>query len=157
MLFRSFIDEAYSLSNSDNSNDFGIEAINTLVKDMDDYRDRLVVILAGYTKEMNDFLDTNAGLRSRFPNVIEFPNYSSEELLLIAKSMLAQKKYNLSEPAMLKLKILFETATKSENFGNGRFARNVCEKIIRNLSTRISKTNDFTIENLTTIIEEDIY
>ena len=90
-----FIDEAYSLVSGAESNDFGREAIDTLVKDMDDNRDRLVVILAGYSNEMQKFLNMNPGLKSRFPNIIEFPNYSVEELMIITENMLAEKKYKL--------------------------------------------------------------
>lgn len=152
-----FIDEAYSLVSGENSNDFGKEAIDTLVKDMDDNRDRLVVILAGYTNEMQRFLDMNPGLKSRFPNVVEFPDYTPEELLNISEGMLEQKRYKLDDAARIKLEDVYKEAIQSKDFGNGRFARNVCEKAIRNLSTRLSKSNDFSLAALTTITAEDIF
>lgn len=152
-----FIDEAYSLASGENSNDFGKEAIDTLVKDMDDNRDRLVVILAGYTNEMQRFLDMNPGLKSRFPNVVEFPDYTPEELLYISEGMLEQKRYKLDDAAKIKLEDVYKEAIQSKDFGNGRFARNVCEKAIRNLSTRLSKSNDFSLQALTTITAEDIF
>lgn len=152
-----FIDEAYSLVSGKDSNDFGKEAIDTLVKDMDDNRDRLVVILAGYTNEMRRFLDMNPGLKSRFPNVVEFPDYTPKELLDISEKMLGQKKYKLDDAARIKLEHIFKRAIHSKDFGNGRFARNVCERLIRNLSTRLSKSNDFSLAALTTITAEDIF
>lgn len=150
-----FVDEAYALS-SGGANDFGKEAIDTLVKDMDDNRERLVVILAGYTKDMEDFLLVNPGLKSRFPNIIAFPDYNPEELLSITQSMLSANKYVLSSEAKEKLLKLYQEASQRPAFGNGRFARNMCEKMIRNLSTRISKSTDFTVETLTTITAADV-
>ena len=91
-----FIDEAYALAQG-GYNDFGQEAIDTLVKMMDDNRDRLVVILAGYSDDMNKFLDKNAGLHSRFANIIEFPDYSTDELMQIADGFYSEQGYVLSE------------------------------------------------------------
>ena len=89
-----FIDEAYSLSRGKDDS-FGLEAIDTLVKGMEDHREDLVVILAGYSREMEDFLKANSGLRSRFPNMIEFPDYTARELLEITKSIVKGKGYRL--------------------------------------------------------------
>lgn len=152
-----FIDEAYSLASGGNSSDFGREAIDVLVKDMDDNRDRLVVILAGYTDKMQHFLTMNPGLKSRFPNILEFPNYSPYELIKISEGMLAKKKYKLDEDAKQKLEKIFVMESAKDNFGNGRFARNMCERIIRNLSARINRTNDFSMDALTTITGEDVF
>lgn len=150
-----FIDEAYSLANC-NENDYGQEAIDTIVKYMEDYRDDLVVILAGYTKEMHRFFEMNSGLLSRFPVNIEFPDYSSEELVNIIEQMYEDNNYILGEGSEEKLYRLFFEAKTRPYFGNGRYARNLYEKSIRNQSVRINKTGVFTRETLTTIIPEDI-
>jgi len=134
-----FVDEAYSLVAGVDTNDFGKEAIDTLVKDMDDNRDRLVVILAGYKENMISFLKMNPGLLSRFPNIIEFEDYSSNELLEIAKGILESKGFVLSTKAEEKILLLCEKARQRRDFGNGRYARNLCEQAIRNLSIRNCK------------------
>ena len=151
-----FIDEAYSLSNSVNTTDFGKEAIDTLVKDMDDNRDRLIVILAGYKDDMIAFLKTNPGLVSRFPNIIEFKDYNDHELLQIAKIILNEKGYILSKGAKEKLLLICGKARIRKDFGNGRFVRNICELAIRNLSLRVSNYSELTRELLSTIVEDDI-
>lgn len=150
-----FIDEAYSLASSD-SNDFGREAIDTIVKFMEDNRDDIVVILAGYTKEMKDFFNMNSGLVSRFPTVIEFADYTSIELLDIIKGMFKSNHFVLSPDTDVCLLNIFEKARSEENFGNGRFARNLYEKSIRNLSVRVTKSGVFNQETLTTVLPEDI-
>lgn len=151
-----FVDEAYTLSQGGSGNDFGKEAIDTLLKDMDDNRDRLVVVLAGYPENMKQFLSSNPGLASRFPNVIHFPDYSEEELFQIAEKMFASKNYVLGEGTKEKLIEVFSDALRQPNFGNGRFVRNLCEKAERNLSERVIRTNNITKESVTTIIPEDI-
>lgn len=151
-----FIDEAYALASDAHSSGYGKEAIDTLVKDMDDKRDRLVVILAGYSQEMKVFLNTNSGLASRFPNVIHFPDYTADELLMITRKMLEKRKYILAPEAENKLLQVFARARTNPQFGNGRFARNLCDEAIRNLSMRISAQISFTKEDLITICDEDI-
>lgn len=153
-----FIDEAYALSKGGET-DFGREAIDTLVKLMEDYRDRLVVILAGYSNEMELFLETNPGLRSRFPNIIEFPNYSTEELLRIAQLFCENNGYKMSDKALEKLKLLLDTKRVEPKFGNGRGVRNIFEKSVRNLARRLSKVDDYnkvTNEELQLLEEEDM-
>ena len=150
-----FIDEAYALAQG-GQNDFGQEAIDTLVKLMDDNRDKLVVVLAGYTHEMGMFLEANSGLKSRFSNTIEFPDYAPEELLEIAKLMYAKHAYELSTEALNELKELFAKAAKATNFGNGRFVRNVYEKSLNTQALRLSTTGNFSVEALKTITAEDI-
>ena len=137
-----FIDEAYTLSKGGET-DFGREAIDTLVKLMEDYRDRLVVILAGYSDEMEDFLETNPGLRSRFPNIIEFPNYSTDELMQIAELFCGKNGYRLNDGSRAKLRQLLETERYEPDFGNGRGVRNVFEKSVRNMARRLSQVGDY--------------
>lgn len=134
-----FIDEAYSLA-SDSENDFGQEAVDTLVKRMEDHRSRLIVIAAGYPNEMKRFINSNPGLKSRFGNTIAFENYSVEELLAIFNIFCDRNDYKLTEPAKEKIKTIFrkELDSTAEDFGNGRFARNFFEKALRNQALRLS-------------------
>lgn len=150
-----FIDEAYSLA-SGGDNDFGKEAIDTLIKLMDDNRDKLVVILAGYTKEMKEFLDMNSGLLSRFPNIIEFEDYTVDELITIAKNMYEKNGYKITESAIEKLKECITVAKQDKRFGNGRFVRNVFERSLNNQALRLSKELNINAESLTNILPEDI-
>jgi len=150
-----FIDEAYSLSQG-GQNDYGKEAIDTLVKLMDDYRDRLVVILAGYSRDMEDFLRTNPGLKSRFPNIIEFRDYNIDELMEIAEKLYSEKGYILKDDARDKLRKILMEVSREENFGNGRYVRNLFERSINNQALRLSSDMDLTREELITIEGEDI-
>jgi len=133
-----FIDEAYSLYRGEQDS-FGLEAIDTLVKGMEDHRDELVVILAGYTKEMETFLTANSGLASRFPNKIEFPDYSADELLDITAVLAKSKGYRLAESCTFPLLGYYKRrqALDSRTAGNGRLARNTLEKAIFNQSRRL--------------------
>lgn len=152
-----FIDEAYTLSRGE-ENDFGREAIDTLVKLMEDYRDRIVIVLAGYTDEMDKFLKTNSGLKSRFPNIIEFPDYSTDELLSIVDLQVKKNGYILSVDAKLKIKQLLEENRVEPNFGNGRGIRNLFEKAVKNMAVRLANTDQgiLTKENYETILPDDI-
>ena len=152
-----FIDEAYTLF-SDSKNDYGREAIATLLKRMEDNKDRLVVILAGYSKEMQDVINSNPGLRSRFNRYIDFPDYNADELLKIFKLHAKKFDYELSPDAEKKLSELFANAVanKAQGFGNGRFARNVFDKTIENQSTRLSQLGMPTVDDLSKILPEDI-
>ena len=150
-----FIDEAYALAQG-GDNDFGQEAIDTLVKMMDDNRDRLVVILAGYSDDMNKFLDKNAGLHSRFANIIEFPDYSTDELMQIADGFYSEQGYVLSESGKVLLRQKLEVAKTNKQFGNGRYVRNVFERSLNNQALRLSNLTEYTKEALVTITEEDI-
>ena len=150
-----FIDEAYALSQG-GSNDFGKEAIDTLIKLMDDNRDKLVVILAGYSKEMTEFLDMNSGLLSRFPNVIEFEDYTTEELMIIANKLYSKNGYNLTEEAASKLRGILDEARKDSRFGNGRYVRNVFERSINNQALRLSNSLMMDKDSLINILPEDI-
>lgn len=133
-----FIDEAYSLYRGEQDS-FGLEAIDTLVKGMEDHRDELVVILAGYTKEMETFLTANSGLASRFPNRIEFPDYTAVELLQITRVLAKNKGYTLAEACtepLLGYYARWQTAD-ARTAGNGRLARNTLEKAIFHQSRRL--------------------
>ena len=133
-----FIDEAYSLYRGEQDS-FGLEAIDTLVKGMEDHRDELVVILAGYTREMETFLTANSGLASRFPNKIEFPDYTADELLDITNVLARGKGYRLAESCTEPLRGYYERrqAEDARTAGNGRLARNTLEKAIFHQSRRL--------------------
>ena len=140
-----FIDEAYSLVPEGGSgNDYGQEAISTILKRMEDYRDRLVVIVAGYKNEMQRFIDSNPGLKSRFNRYIDFPDYTPQELVDIFKMYMKKNQYTMDGDAEAYLKTRFEIIVekKDRNFGNARFARNVFEKSIQAQANRLArKTN----------------
>ncbi len=138
-----FIDEAYSLYRGKDDS-FGLETIDTLVKAMEDHRDDLIVILAGYTKEMQQFLEANSGLKSRFANIIEFSDYTGEELMLISKSIAKGKDYVIAEDALRPLQDYFTLiqAKNDPNSGNGRLARNLVEDAILNQSKRLLENPD---------------
>ena len=150
-----FIDEAYALAQG-GENDFGQEAIDTLVKMMDDNRDRLVVILAGYSDDMQHFLEANAGLQSRFVNIIEFPDYTTDELLQIADGLYSEQGYVLSEAGRVALRNKLTVAKEDRQFGNGRYVRNVFERSLNNQALRLSNVTELTREDLTIITETDI-
>lgn len=152
-----FIDEAYALVGK-HQDDYGEEAVATLIKRMEDNRDKLVVILAGYTQEMKNFIETNSGFKSRFNRYIHFPDYSPSELCAIFESKCQKLDYRLTEKAKIKLQnICHQSYTLRDNsFGNGRFARNLFEKTLEHQANRIAKQNHLTKEILTTINEEDI-
>lgn len=134
-----FIDEAYGLSRSDSGNDFGREAIDTLVPMMENERDRLIVILAGYTLEMQEFMNANSGIKSRISNIIEFPDYTGEELHQICLGMGQQGGWIVTPEVSEKLLILCREMyrNRGRNFGNGREVRNLYEKMVQRLKSRI--------------------
>lgn len=138
-----FIDEAYSLARG-GEKDFGKECIDVLVKAMEDHKDELILILAGYQNEMENFLQTNPGLRSRFPIHIDFPDYNQQELLHIAEQLCAKRQYTLSSDTQgLLLKLLLQSNNTNDNFGNARTVRNLIEKAIRHQAVRlITKTSN---------------
>jgi len=150
-----FIDEAYSLSSDD---DFGKEAIDTLLKYMEDNRDRLIVIVAGYENEMAEFIDTNPGLKSRFNKYFNFPNYSGSELLEILIRIIQKNKFIISEEAKGKLTYIINDAifAQGQQFGNARFARNLYEQIIQNQFLRISQLENIEEEHLSEITLADL-
>lgn len=133
-----FVDEAYSLGRG-GEKDFGKEAIDTLVKHMEDKQNDFILILAGYRREMESFLSLNPGLHSRFPLVFDFPDYTVNELMDIGKGMLKEKEYTISKEAESRLKdhLLYAKALNQNSFSNGRYIRNILEKAIRKQALRL--------------------
>ena len=152
-----FIDEAYSLVD-DRDGCFGDEAINTIVQQMENRRDSMIVIFAGYPDKMESFLDKNPGLRSRIAFHVDFPDYSVDDLCDIAKHVGKAKGLKLSEDALSKLSEVFEAARISPDFGNGRYVRNVIEHTEMNMAGRLLaiEPEKMTAEALTTITADDV-
>ena len=149
-----FIDEAYALASKDNQNSYNAEAIATLIKAMEDYREDLVVIFAGYTKEMQDFLDSNSGIVSRVGYTMEFDDYTEDELVEIFKGMVKKAGFSIEDDAILRLREIIKENIGTKNFGNARFVRNVYEKtIIKHAANTKDKKRK---KILTTITKEDI-
>jgi hypothetical protein len=134
-----FIDEAYSLSVGDERYDFGPEAIETLLKRMEDYRHRLVVIVAGYPRLMQRFLQSNPGLRSRFSREISFPDYSTDELVAITVKLAGEYEYTLDPDATEALHSILGGAARGEGFGNARFARTLFEQALNAQALRLAR------------------
>src|SRR3954467_9287540 len=132
-----FIDEAYALAREGERLDFGDEAIETLLKRMEDNRHRLVVIVAGYPRLMHRFLDSNPGLRSRFSREITFPDYSTDELLAIARRFADQNHYELAHDALEGLRAILDGVKRGEGFGNARFARTLFEQSLNAQALRL--------------------
>nr|WP_239534116.1 AAA family ATPase [Thalassobacillus pellis] len=152
-----FIDEAYSLARG-GEKDFGKEAVDTIVKCMEDHHSEFILILAGYPKEMSRFLSLNPGLKSRFPITLDFPDYTSEELLEISMDMVKTKDYKLSKEAQWKLKNHFHQMLQRlpHNFSNGRYVRNLIEEAIRKHATRVIELRSPSKETLMTLDVRDI-
>jgi len=152
-----FIDEAYSLARGGGS-DFGQEAIDTLLKRMEDYKGKFVVIVAGYTNEMQEFVETNPGLQSRFTNYLTFEDYTPRQMLEIALVISSKNGYQLDEGAW---QLFLDTFTRlynerDKNFGNARTVRNILYKAISNQEQRILTLVDLSDEDLTTITFDDV-
>ena len=152
-----FVDEAYSLCDG-HTGGFGDEAINTLVQEMENHREDVIVIFAGYPKPMEEFLDRNPGMKSRIAFEVQFEDYTVDELVDIAKLMVSDKNMSITEEAIAKLRSNFEIVSKSEDYGNGRYVRKMLEEAEMNLAERCFKhdVSDITDELLTTIEAEDI-
>jgi stage V sporulation protein K len=133
-----FIDEAYSLAPLGRQMDFGPEAIETLLKRMEDYRHRLVVIVAGYPQLMQGFLDSNPGLRSRFSREIVFPDYSTDDLVAITQEFASRSSYTLAADAETELRRILDGVKRGEGFGNARFARTLFEQALNTQALRLA-------------------
>lgn len=143
-----FIDEAYSLARG-GEKDFGKEAIDCMVKAMEDHKDEMILILAGYKNEMEKFMKINPGLRSRFPIHIDFPDYNEQELLDIAEQMCAKRQYKFTPQSKVQLGNILTTPKRSEEaFGNARTVRNIIEKAIRRQAVRLVRQEKITKEEL---------
>ncbi|MFP4430001.1 MAG: AAA family ATPase [Spirochaetaceae bacterium] len=153
-----FVDEAYTLSPEGTGNDFGQEAVDTLLKRMEDFRDRLVVIVAGYPDEMHRFIDSNPGLKSRFSRYFFFDHYEPDNLLAILDLFLEGARLTLTHPARREARNLLVHfyRRRDKSFGNGRFVRNLFERIVEKQANRISTVSPLTDEVLCSITKPDI-
>ncbi|WP_369691400.1 AAA family ATPase [Streptococcus ruminantium] len=152
-----FIDEAYSITENEHSDSYGRECLTELTKALEDYRDDLVVIVAGYTEPMNKFFESNPGLKSRFNTFIEFDDYSSAELVTILLSICQSNDYILDDEAKEKIHLYFEKqiSLKDENFANARLARNLYDDLIIYHARRVIKVDNPSSKDLSTIRVED--
>ncbi|MFJ5521229.1 right-handed parallel beta-helix repeat-containing protein [Streptomyces griseoluteus] len=153
-----FIDEAYTLTNQSRGTgpDFGQEAVETLMKLMEDHRDEVVVIVAGYSAQMDQFLASNPGMASRFARTIEFPNYSADELVTIVGGLCAKHSYELTESALDALDRYFTDVPKGETFGNGRVARQVFEEMISRQASRLAVSATHSPSELSRLTGPDV-
>ena len=149
------IDEAYALARG-GDNDFGREAIDTLVKFMEDHRDDLAIVAAGYTEEMADFIDANPGLKSRFTRTISFPDYTDEELVAIFLALGETSQYCCSDDALARVRYFVSAEPRNRGFGNARFVRNLFETAIAHQAQRVAPLSDPSDEQLTTLTAADI-
>jgi hypothetical protein len=150
-----FVDEAYALATGGRE-DFGAEAIATLLKLMEDHRDDLVVIVAGYPEPMERLLESNPGLRSRFPKTIDFPDYTTDELVAIFDKQCADHHYTLDAPAREALAVWFDAQPRGRTFGNARLARNAFEASVERHASRIVDVEKPTDEELSTLLAVDV-
>lgn len=153
-----FIDEAYALTAGKSKEDFGYEAVDTLLVEMENHRDDLAVIVAGYPKPMKQFLSSNPGLKSRFNKFIDFPDYTPEELFVIFEGMCSKNGYALNEAAQEKAKTIFKDlyAHRDENFANGRTVRNFFEKVMTKQANRLASLSEISDEQLQTLEQQDL-
>jgi AAA+ superfamily predicted ATPase len=158
-----FVDEAYALApgGGDGRHDFGAEAVETLLKRMEDYRHRLVVVVAGYPRPMRPFLDSNPGLRSRFARELSFPDHSDAELLEIARRLALEHEYELGPGSEEALARIFAGAARGEGFGNARYARTIFEQALNRQALRLARLEGRSLEELdrddvTTLAAEDL-
>ena len=152
-----FIDEAYSITENDHSDSYGRECLTELTKALEDYRDDLVVIVAGYTEPMEKFFESNPGLKSRFNTFLEFPDYNAEDLESILLAVCKNNDYVLSDDARTNIRAYLEdcVARKDNNFANGRLARNLYDDLVMNHARRVINISAPTKEDLKTIISDD--
>ena len=152
-----FIDEAYSITENDHTDSYGRDCLTELTKALEDYREDLVVIVAGYTEPMNKFFESNPGLKSRFNTFIEFDDYSPNELDNILISMCKNNDYTLDNEAKEKIHLYFEQqiSSKDENFANGRLVRNIYDDLVMNHARRVINITNPGIEELSAIKAAD--
>ena len=152
-----FIDEAYSITENENSDSYGRECLTELTKALEDYREDLVVIVAGYTEPMRKFFESNPGLKSRFNTFIEFPDYNADELDQILGSICRKNDYVLESDASAVICEYLKKCVeeKGENFANGRLARNLYDDLVMNHARRVIKITQPTKEDLCTIVKDD--
>ena len=153
-----FIDEAYSITENDHCDSYGRECLTELTKALEDYREDIVVIVAGYTEPMKQFFESNPGLKSRFNTFIEFDNYDVNELLDILRSMSEIEDYVVTTPAIDILSELFVNVIKTERdeFANGRFVRNIFETMVMNHARRIVNFDSPSLKELKELTDKDI-
>jgi hypothetical protein len=149
------VDEAYALARG-GENDFGREAIDTLVKFMEDHRDDLAIVAAGYVEEMQDFIDTNPGLKSRFTRTISFPDYTTDELVTIFVKLGEKNRYLCSDDALIRTRELIEAEPRTRGFGNARYVRNLFETAVAHQAMRLAPLVDPSDEQLTTFVAADL-
>jgi SpoVK/Ycf46/Vps4 family AAA+-type ATPase len=153
-----FVDEAYALVKKGSGNDFGQEAIDTILKNMEDHRNELVVIMAGYSGPMAELLQTNEGLTSRFSNIIEFEDYSAEELFKIFKGMCDKNSYVMDNRVAQFVKEEFGKLyeTRNAHFGNARTVRNIFQKVVEKQALRLQMQPSRTKDDMMRIMQEDL-
>jgi AAA+ superfamily predicted ATPase len=153
-----FIDEAYALTPAETGNDFSQEAIDILLERMEDYRDRLVVIVAGYTDEMQNFIESNPGLKSRFNRYFYFQDYRPSELVAIFRKLCEKSHFILTDATVAKLEAILTTLyeKRDRTFGNARLVRNLFEKTIERQANRLAVLSSLTDELLVTLLPEDV-
>ncbi|MGZ4768104.1 MAG: AAA family ATPase [Ilumatobacteraceae bacterium] len=149
------IDEAYALARG-GDNDFGREAIDTLVKFMEDHRDDLAIVAAGYTEEMEAFIEANPGLKSRFTRTISFPDYSDDELVEIFVELGGTNQYSCTDDALARVRHFVSAEPRTRGFGNARFVRNLFETAVAHQAQRLAPLGDPSDEQLTTLTADDI-
>ena len=152
-----FIDEAYSITENDHSDSYGRECLTELTKALEDYREDLVVIVAGYTEPMNKFFESNPGLKSRFNTFIEFPDYGLDELEEILLSFCRKNDYSLEDGVRMRIREYLEKCIeeKNDNFSNGRLVRNIYDDLVMNHARRVANIMSHSKKDLCTILSDD--
>jgi SpoVK/Ycf46/Vps4 family AAA+-type ATPase len=153
-----FVDEAYTLVPEGQPGDFGLEAVATILKMMEDHRDKCVVIVAGYHREMQRFMESNTGLQSRFPKLLSFAEYDTNQLVAIFELQARQQGMAYTQEVLERVRKVIPPAPRGHNFGNGRFIRNLLEEAISNQATRLARRDPdaLTERDLRELLPEDV-